>query len=65
MQNSFKIKGMMCNHCKANVEKNLAKVEGVTSVSVDLTEGIAYVNGEFDPATIIATIDELGYEYIE
>ena len=29
MQKSFKIKGMMCNHCKANVEKNLAKVEGV------------------------------------
>ena len=65
MQNTFKIKGMMCNHCKANVEKNLSKVEGVTSVSVNLSEGVAYVNGEFDPQKIIATINELGYEYIE
>ena len=64
MQQTFKIKGMMCNHCKNNVEKNLAKVQGVTAVNVDLTEGIAYIEGDFDPAKIIATINELGYEYI-
>lgn len=64
MQQTFKIKGMMCNHCKNNVEKNLAKVQGVTAINVDLTEGIAYIEGDFDPAKIIATINELGYEYI-
>lgn len=65
MQTTFKIKGMMCNHCKNNVEKNLSKIEGVTSVRVELVEGIAYVEGVFDKAAIIASIKELGYEYIE
>lgn len=64
MQSSFKIKGMMCNHCKENVEKNIAKIEGVTAVSVDLSEGIAYVDGNFEPQKIIDTIKGLGYEYI-
>lgn len=64
MQNSFKIKGMMCNHCKNNVEKNLAQVEGVTSVRVELAEGVAYVDGTFDSAKIIEVINALGYEYL-
>ena len=64
MQNSFKIKGMMCNHCKNNVEKNLAQVEGVTSVRVELAEGVAYVDGTFDSAKIIEIINALGYEYL-
>ncbi len=65
MQNTFKIKGMMCNHCKANVERNIQKIDGVTSVTVDLNNGTAYVDGNFDSAKIIETIQNLGYEYIE
>lgn len=64
MQKSFKIKGMMCNHCKANVEKNLAKVEGVTAVQVNLEQGIAYVEGYFDSQKVVETIENLGYEYL-
>lgn len=64
MQNLFKIKGMMCSHCKANVEKNLVKVEGVTAVQVELEQGVAYVEGDFDPQRIIETIESLGYEYL-
>lgn len=64
-QRKFKIKGMMCNHCKANVESNLAKLPGVTSVHVELAEGIAYVEGkDFDTDEIIRTIKSLGYEYL-
>lgn len=66
MQKSYRINGMMCNHCKANVEKALARIEGVTAVRVDLGEGIAYIEGKnVDSNTVIATIRELGYEYIE
>lgn len=65
MKNCFKIKGMMCNHCKANVERALSAVEGVTSVEVDLAAGTARVEGTFNPETIIATIRQLGYEYVE
>ncbi len=65
MQNVYRIKGMMCNHCKNNVEKSLAAVEGVTAVRVDLSEGTARVDGDADAAKIIETIERLGYEYVK
>jgi copper chaperone CopZ len=56
----------MCNHCKANVEKALSNIDGVTAVRVDLAEGAAYIKGkEIDTETVIATINSLGYKYIE
>ena len=64
MTKEYKIKGMMCAHCQANVEKNLAAIEGVKSVKVDLKSGIAYVEGDVAPEVIIAKIEQLGYEYI-
>lgn len=64
MQNSYRIKGMMCNHCKAHVEESLALVEGVITVRVDLAAGVAQVDGTADPAKIIAAIGQSGYEYV-
>ncbi len=64
MTKEYKIKGMMCAHCQANVEKNLAAIEGVKSVKVDLKSGVAYVEGDVAPEVIIARIEQLGYEYI-
>ncbi|MGN1245848.1 MAG: SO_0444 family Cu/Zn efflux transporter [Muribaculaceae bacterium] len=64
MTKEFKIKGMMCAHCQANVEKNLSALPGVTKVSVDLAKGIAYVEGEVDSDVVIAKITEIGYEYV-
>lgn len=65
MEKAYKVKGMMCNHCKANVERNLAKLEGVESVRVDLAEGVVYVTGSVEPQTVIDLINELGYEYVD
>ena len=42
---TYTVKGMTCNHCKANVEKVIHTVSGVESVSVDLQSGIATVSG--------------------
>ena len=57
---------MMCNHCKANVEKALSSIEGVRSVHVDLTEGTAYLEGErIDKEKVIHTINQMGYEYVK
>ena len=64
MTKEYKIKGMMCAHCQANVEKNLAAIEGVKSVKVDLKSGVAYVEGDVAREVIIAKIEQLGYEYI-
>lgn len=65
METVYKIKGMMCVHCKNNVEKNLAQIPGVTSVEVDLSAGTATVCGEADPAAVIDKINALGYEYVQ
>ena len=62
-EHKFKINGMMCNHCKANVEKAIAGIEGVRAVRVELSEGIAYIDGEkIDPQKVISTINGIGYE---
>lgn len=63
MAKVYKIAGMTCNHCKANVEKNLAKVEGVNSVLVDLDKAIAYVEGNPSDEAVQKLVDDLGYEY--
>jgi uncharacterized membrane protein YraQ (UPF0718 family)/copper chaperone CopZ len=65
-QKEFKIDGMMCNHCKANVENGIAKIPGVTAVEVDLSTGIAYIEGkDYNSSEVIETIKSLGYKYIE
>lgn len=61
----YKIRGMMCGHCKANVEKHLATVAGVTAVTVDLQNGVARVEGDHDPKAVIDMIGSLGYEYVD
>jgi len=57
-----KVKGMMCNHCKANVEKNLLALDGVTSVEVSLEKGEAKVEGNVSESLIKETIKNIGYE---
>lgn len=64
-EHKFRIKGMMCNHCKANVEKALAGIEGVNAIRVELAEGIAYIDGEnIDSQKVISTINGIGYECV-
>ena len=58
----FKVKGMMCAHCKANVEKGLAALPGVEKVTVDLAKGTALVEGSIPDQLIIECIEDLGYQ---
>lgn len=58
----YAVKGMMCNHCKANVERVISAVGGVESVEVDLADGIARVEGAADSGEIIAAVTCAGYE---
>lgn len=55
------IKGMTCAHCKAMVEKNVAKLPGVKSVSADLATGKTTIEGNPDPAALREVIDDLGF----
>ncbi len=65
MNKEYKIKGMACAHCKATVEKNLATLKGVTGVEVDLSRGVATVQGDHDAGQAVALIRSLGFEPIE
>ena len=52
---------MACNHCKASVEKVLLAIDGVTSVTVDLVEGTATIEGTFDKNAAITAIEAIGF----
>ena len=65
MTKEYKIKGMSCAHCKATVEKNVALIPGVTSVTVDLPSGTAFVEGDHDSNAVIERIKSLGFDPVE
>ena len=56
------IEGMMCQHCKAAVEKALRAVDGVESVEVSLEDKCATVTGSADPAALKQAVIDAGYE---
>jgi hypothetical protein len=55
------IKGMNCNHCRANAEKAILACQGVTSASVDLASGKAQINGNADINDIRSAVEALGF----
>ncbi len=59
---NFKVDGMMCNHCRANVEKNIKALQGVENVEVDLASGIAVVEGNVSDEEVIKAIEGIGYQ---
>ena len=59
---TFKVDGMMCNHCRANVEKTLQGLQGVEEATVDLASGIATVKGDVTDEAVIAAVTEIGYK---
>lgn len=61
MTKEYRIKGMMCNHCRLSVEKAISEVEGAVSVTVDLRSGKAVVEGEADPKAVIEAVEKAGY----
>ena len=56
------VEGMMCEHCKAHVEKALNAIDGIQA-KVDLEKNCAFVEGEADEATLKQAIEEAGYTY--
>lgn len=62
MTTEYVITGMNCPHCQATVTKSIAGIPGVEDVAVDLSTGIASVNGAHDAAQLIAAVRAAGFD---
>jgi uncharacterized membrane protein YraQ (UPF0718 family)/copper chaperone CopZ len=63
---TIKVDGMTCNHCKANVETNLEKLDFVDSAKVTLSDKTVRIEGDaVDVDKAIATIESLGYKVLD
>jgi copper chaperone len=63
---TFTVTGMTCGHCQRAVTDEIAAVDGVESVTVDLTSGTVTVTAyrPLDRADIAAAVDEAGYALV-
>ena len=66
MEKTLKIEGMMCAHCQKHVHDALAKMDGVTDVTVDLEGGSADVKATRDipQDEFQKDIADVGYELV-
>ena len=62
MTRTYKIEGMNCSHCKASVEKAISGLQGIDSVEVDLSSGIAKVSGEIEDDKITTAVRLAGFD---
>ena len=60
---TFTVTGMTCGHCVAAVTEEVAKLDNVTNVEIDLASGAVTVesDGSVDSAAFAAAVDEAGY----
>lgn len=61
---TYTVTGMTCRHCVNSVKTEIGKIDGVTSVDVDLASGAVRVDSTapLAAADIAAAVDEAGYE---
>ncbi|GAA5089576.1 heavy-metal-associated domain-containing protein [Nocardia iowensis] len=61
---TYTVTGMTCGHCVSSVKTEIGKIDGVTSVDVDLATGAVTVDSTAPIAAtdIAAAVDEAGYE---
>lgn len=62
---TFTVEGMSCDHCVHAITGEVSKVDGVSSVNVDLAEKTVTVSGaQFGDDAVRAAIDEAGYTVV-
>lgn len=64
MTKEYTIKGMNCSHCQATVAKSISSVKGVTRVDVNLSTGIATVEGEHNPQDVVDAVRSAGFDVL-
>ena len=62
---TYSVPGMSCGHCRAAITTEVSAVPGVQQVDVDLDTKLVRISGEnLDDSTLVAAIDEAGYEAV-
>ncbi|MCU4751403.1 cation transporter [Halobacteria archaeon AArc-curdl1] len=64
MAQTITVTGMSCGGCESTVETALEELDGVTAVSADNESDSVTVEGEADMDSIIASIEDAGYESV-
>lgn len=64
MTKEYKIKGMHCSHCQATVVKSISSVKGVKQVDVNLSTGIAKVEGKHNAEDVVAAVRDAGFDVV-
>jgi copper chaperone len=60
---TYNVPDVSCAHCKHSIESEVAQVQGVESVAVDLeAKTVTVVADPLDEQAVVAAIDEAGYE---
>jgi copper ion binding protein len=59
---TLNVRGMSCGHCVAAITSAVAPLPGVTDVAVDLEQGLVTVEGSADEASVVAAIEDTGYD---
>lgn len=60
----WSVPGVSCGHCKTAIESELGRVAGVVTAAVDIEAKTVTVVGTADDDTIVAAIDEAGYDAV-
>lgn len=65
MEETLKVKGMMCSHCEAHVKEALEKIDGVTEAKADheACEVVVKMSTPVAEDVLAATVKEAGYEF--
>jgi len=59
------VKGMSCNHCQANVEKNVAKIQGIKTIKANHVSSQVVIEGQdVNLDEVKKVVEMLGYEYV-
>ena len=61
---TYKVRGMTCDHCVASVKGEIVKLPGVRDVEVDLATGDVVVSSDdaLEVEVVREAVDEAGYE---
>ena len=61
MIRTYRIPGISCDHCRQTIESGLRPLEGVTAVTVDVTDKIVRVEGTTEDSVLRSQLEGLGY----